>query len=355
MNDRTESFKKRIANCQHSLDLIEERISEYVLPTDVPLDLKKAKEAKENELESLQKELQSTPSQCDIPSLLPYMPDRTDQDDALKQSIKQLNHERPRPVVCLIHGDEHQCHDMFIQRLLDKSLPLMLYLGESDKVEPYCFFWPGKCGSKQQFHEKLELSLLTALSKTVKCQGSQPWATQEPTAPATADINLRFASHKAPVFLYTNVMTEDWFEDMLMWFLEFWQKWPSLIDGQRLFVCWVMKYKVKKSLTFRLTNLFNNPNRKIKEILETPGSVEQRSFDRIICTVMPELKDITHREAEDWARDIETRAYCSRKGILLEDVLSKISSIYETWERNNDSKAISMAKLAKQLRNEILT
>jgi MoxR-like ATPase len=62
-------------------------------------------------------------------------------------------------------------------------------------------------------------------------------------------------------------MTTDWFkhrEDMLMWFLEFWQKWPSLMAGQRLFVCWVMKYEELKGL---IPEDFEHPGGKCRSVV----------------------------------------------------------------------------------------
>src|SRR3990172_4050541 len=353
MSDRTESLKERIVHLEYNRDLIKVRISEYVSPTEVPLQLKKDLDARERELEELKKELQST--QRPIPPLLPYMSDRTEQEEALEKAIKQLNHDSPCPVVCLIHGDEYQCHDMFVQRLLDKSLPLMLYLKPDQKVESYCFTWPTEFKSKEQFHEKLERSLLTALRRGVKWQAQ--WDTQTQTAPSTAEINRQFADYQVPVFIHTHVMTTDWLnhkEDMLMWFLEFWQKWPPLTTGQRLFVCWFMKYELKKSFNFLKTRGFKNANRQIKEILEPPGAVDQRwrLLNRIICTVMPALKNITLREAQDWARDDETKIYCDCD---IENVITKISSIYKEWERETASSVISMGELANQLKKQILT
>ena len=49
MSDRTESLKERIVHLEYNRDLIKVRISEYVSPTEVPLQLKKDKEEKQKE------------------------------------------------------------------------------------------------------------------------------------------------------------------------------------------------------------------------------------------------------------------------------------------------------------------
>ena len=48
----------------------------------------------------------------EIPSLLPYLPNRTAQEFELGQAIQNLFIKTIRqPLVCVVHGDEFQSHD----------------------------------------------------------------------------------------------------------------------------------------------------------------------------------------------------------------------------------------------------
>src|SRR6185503_17343659 len=79
-----------------------------------------------------------------IGGLLPYLCDRSDQETALHEALqyRKKNFER-RPFVCIIHGDEYECHDMFRTRMKGVSLPRLLSLGaESDSIEEILLPWP---------------------------------------------------------------------------------------------------------------------------------------------------------------------------------------------------------------------
>jgi hypothetical protein len=70
--------------------------------------------------------------------LLPYLCNRSAQEEELKKRWREHRDNRPRrPFLAVIHGDEYECHDMFIERLLTELLPGLLNLNVS--LEP--FYW----------------------------------------------------------------------------------------------------------------------------------------------------------------------------------------------------------------------
>src|SRR5262245_8474365 len=49
--------------------------------------------------------------------LLPYLCNRSAQEERLKKVLREHHDTSMRPLLCVIHGDEYECHDMFIERL----------------------------------------------------------------------------------------------------------------------------------------------------------------------------------------------------------------------------------------------
>ncbi|PNJ91567.1 hypothetical protein CEP14_13710 [Cylindrospermopsis raciborskii C04] len=66
-----------------------------------------------------------------IPSLLPYLVNRIEQEYELGRVIVRNS---PSPLICIIHGDEFQSHDKFLERLHKVSLPR--FLGE-ESIKKY--------------------------------------------------------------------------------------------------------------------------------------------------------------------------------------------------------------------------
>jgi hypothetical protein len=60
---------------------------------------------------------------------LPYLCDRSPQKEKLRGAWLAHRCLRPRrPLLCVIHGDEYECHDKFIERLKAEWLPELLQL-----------------------------------------------------------------------------------------------------------------------------------------------------------------------------------------------------------------------------------
>ena len=59
----------------------------------------------------LQAHTESKPSPPKIPPLLPYMPDRKQQEFELAEAVKKhLDQAHLKPLICILHGYQHQCH-----------------------------------------------------------------------------------------------------------------------------------------------------------------------------------------------------------------------------------------------------
>ena len=55
---------------------------------------------------------------ADVEQALPYLCNRSKQKSELEEALRQHRELRTgRPLLCVIHGDEYECHDKFLERL----------------------------------------------------------------------------------------------------------------------------------------------------------------------------------------------------------------------------------------------
>ena len=172
-----------------------------------------------------------------VPSLLPYLPNRTEQEFELGRAVQKLMTQTPRrPLVCIVHGDEFQSHDKFLERLRKVSLPRLLRLDLSQTaVKEYHLGWPSSLKSLKILPDRL----CKNLADTVE---NYSLATVE-------QINQTFCRCPGPVVVHLHLLTEDWQRlgsGLLPKVLEFWQHWPDLTPDQTLIICVFIKYTTWK-------------------------------------------------------------------------------------------------------------
>jgi hypothetical protein len=236
--------------------------------------------------------------QTTIPDLLPYLPNRHEQEDKLKQEYQEyLNQGSPRPLVCIIHGDEAQNHDTFFERLRKYAVPQLLGLDRNQTViKPYFLaikpYFLG-CGMQH-----LEAQLCEELAKNVL----------DSSCSSVEAINKVFCTYPGPIIVHSDLINDHWQKDreVLRKVLEFWQGWPDLVAGQQLIICLFVKYKKKgrksaKRLSLGylkelfIQNRYGQINTKIyKEI----SFLSTWQFDRVYSVVLPELDDICQADVE---------------------------------------------------------
>lgn len=245
----------------------------------------------------------------DIPPLLPYLPNRTEQEFELVPAIKRFMAESVRrPLVCIVHGDEWQSHDMFLERLCRVSLPRLLKLDRSKvTVKEYPLSWP----SGLKIIERLPERLRTDLADTV----------EDYSLATTEQINQTFSHYPGPILVHLHISTSEWQRlglGLLRKVLQFWQDWPDLKPDQVLVVCICIKYQVNRPSSKRprwwflqwvgwLSRTLRNRrcsrlNLKVKQQIEQLEQSGFQSLNHLIGVVLPKLEDVTQSNVEDWAR-----------------------------------------------------
>ncbi|NET34015.1 MAG: hypothetical protein F6K19_18665 [Cyanothece sp. SIO1E1] len=271
----------------------------------------------------------------EIPSLLPYLPNRTEQEFELRQAIQKLMSQSTmrQPLICLVHGDEWQSHDKFLERLRKVSLPRLLRLDlKQSAIKEYHLQWPDNLKKLDQLSARLAKNL----ADTVE---NDSFATVE-------QINQTFRKYPGPVLVHLHLLTDDWQRlgpGLLPKVLEFWQIWPELGADQTLVICIFIKYQFKRSTKKRQRWWLLNPfawlkrflkcrhcqklNRAIAEQLASLAGSDFRDFNRLTGIVLPKLDNINRGHVEDWVRCKETKIFAGEA--VLEKLIGAVGKMFE--------------------------
>lgn len=273
-----------------------------------------------------------------IPELLAFLPNRDEQVDQVETTLqKLLCLSPPRPVVYITHGDEAQSHDRFLDCLKDFYLPNSLK-EEFSPITEYALWWPTKLRNLSEIDNRLR----KYLAEVVLQDG---FASKE-------KVNERLAAHPGSVLVHTTLNTESWEKygfQLVEAFLNFWQQWPLLRSRQKLIICLLIKYQVKKDSKWLKRYRFRSLNLKVERKLEEFSEKGAQSYDRLITTVLPKLTNVKQLEVEGWAYKEVTRRFLGEQGPA--NLISEIRSLFEDWEKRTSASDIPMDDLAKLLEN----
>lgn len=300
------------------------------------------------------KQFQSSLAQSrTIPSLLPYLPNRSDQEFELGKAIQtylQLN--KSCPFVCIVHGNEFQCHDKFLERIQKLSLPKLLKLDANRVViKDYALAWPSGLKSL----EKLPEYLCNNLADIV---GEYSFA-------STEKVNQSFCKCLHPVIVHTHLLTEDWDKQgsrILHELIEFWNCWPQLATNQQLIVCIFVKYQMKRYQrrsplwflkpwvvlqAFLKRRKCQRLNQNIQSQIESLAQSDFSQYDNVFGVVLPKLSDISRTHVEAWIRTKATKTFVGEA--VLEQMIGAVRELFDQQEHQTSSSAMPMDDLADEL------
>lgn len=256
----------------------------------------------------------NTPS---IPNILPYLCDRSDQEYELRHALEQSETRTDRPILCIVHGEETEAHDKFLERLQEVMLPQLLPdRTERAGVHSYRLEWPSNFRTPEEMRSKLELSL----SKEVLYNAVGTFEM----------INMRIGANVGPVVVHSHVITENWQHERMRGldtFIRLWQDWPDLAVRQKVFVFLFVKYQGNKSFAPHKLRRYRRVNREIREAL---ANYDFSPFDRLTAAVLAELRGPTLAETQDWARSEEVGNFCDRQ-----ELVKAAGEYYAQWAREN--------------------
>ncbi|MBN3926185.1 hypothetical protein [Nostoc sp. NMS4] len=344
--EEIKSIEKQIAEIEDNLLLINENESQHPEKEKIPLSLTKNKRQFEKQLQKLRDELARlitvAPSSVALPDYLYLLPDylnRSGQESALSAAINNLDKRKTKPLLCIFHGDEYQCHNPFYERLIKSSIPELLEIKDSEKTSIKCYYpsFPINFKDRDNFDYMLQQSLAKNISEVSRNVSNQT-------------INDCLAKYPGPVILYIHLLANDLpkssLKSTLNSFIDFWNRWPTLAEKQQLIVFLSIKYYQKKK---RLINFMSDRN-DISMIIEEHLPTQLSSCKRLIGIVLPKLEGITRHEVEEWVQ-AQCRNYFFEKVDFNQYIEPKIREIFEQYKSNDLPKRIPMENLASQLRS----
>jgi hypothetical protein len=267
--------------------------------------------------QSLALAISSSADSPSIPDMLPYLCDRSEQEYDLRHALEESEKMTDRPLLCIVHGEETEAHDKFLERLQLVMLPHLLpRQTEPTAVHSYQLEWPSRFRNPQEMRNKLIFSL----SKEVL-----------DNAVGTCEmINTRIGESPGPVIVHSHVITENWQQERmrgLETFIELWQGWPDLAIGQKLLVFLFVKYQGNKGFSPYKLREYRRINREIRAALE---NYNFSCFGRLTAIVLPELRGPTLAETQNWARSEEVGKFCDRQALV-----TATDEYYARWARDN--------------------
>lgn len=295
------------------------------------------------------KNSQSQQSERKIPSLLPYLVNRSQQEYELEKGIKKLiKKAQLSPLICIIHGDELQSHDKFLERLHKVSLPKCL---GQESIKQYHLPSPPKLKDADEFSDYLRTKLANIVVKR--------------SSASVEEINTYFNECCIPILIHTHLLTEKSQKQestILDNLLNFWHTWP-VVNNHNLIICIFIKYQIGRKkynknsyivrLLFRCINYFFKKNRHQKvnqtiyEYIETLSQSNFDKFNRLSGLVLPELTGVNRGEVEDWVRMEYTQNVIGEA--MADKLLKEIRELFHKWEEQNSLDTMPMDNLAEDL------
>jgi hypothetical protein len=272
-----------------------------------------------------------------VSDLLPYLCDRSDQKTGLKEGVREWK-KASRPFVCIIHGNDDECHYRFKERLQQVLLPALLRRRtQQGSIQDFKLDLPTEYVSAPRPFDFLSSELGQAVAEDME-------------APRKTIINA-ISDHKTPLLFHSYLGSQDWEPHgpkFVEAFLRFWNAIPSVPEF-RIIACLFIKYRTTgEQNDLRFTEIKRRTQKYLEELKQT-----FLTYPKIHAIVLPELEGIRQQEAENWVANKDYfRGLCRRhphEFCNVESATASIRSIYDRPEFMKYNGYIPMERLAKEL------
>jgi hypothetical protein len=282
-----------------------------------------------------------------IPDLLPYLCDRVKEEEDLRTAILQIKDEmRQRPLICIIHGDQDECHNMFRKQLQKNSLLRFLKDLNPDELPIHDFQLriPSDYKGTKDYLDKIRCNLAEQVLGR--------------STASNQDIARTLSLHKAPVMICSDLRTEDWQPhgpQLIKTFIEYWDEFPDVRPGPHLISCLFFTYRSTRVTDVSQAERHIEVNHQARSFLESLDFSEYRSEYRKVCgVVLPELRAVKLKDVEDWICDrkyfddfctFHRPEFCN-----IQDALREIRTLFSQSTLMTSENRIPMELLATKLK-----
>lgn len=262
-----------------------------------------------------------------IPALLPYLNNRSQQKDELAEVLSLCQNDLHRkPLVGIIHGDEHECHDKFLEKLQLDLLPELLNLAPgNDTIERLRLNWPSPRAELLQRINSFKRELSHSLTQR---SDSSPEKLVEA-------LNRK----RAPLLIYTTLSAGLWQKnepELIEHWLEFWNTLPERVTGNKLLVFLCISYRNTRGMSWPQAFRYSQVNKRSRDFVE---HLNLQKFQQINGLALSELKCIPYEELDAWIMKYAEK-YCDPEALRYE-----IDQFYKQQKQT----AICMYQLATRL------
>lgn len=263
-------------------------------------------------------------------ALLPYLCDRSFQESVLKDALENSKNLSHRPFVCIIHGDEQECHDMFLLRLQRITLPYLFNLKEGQILErSYPLEWPESYKERSDAFDLFR----DKLANRLRCSSL-----------ASKEVMTRIiAREEKPLMIHSHLLTTNWKHqgrELTEAFLKLWNSWPDLPENRTLICCLFIKYQRSDRRSFWEAPRFRRHNREMKNFVDELNKQNFGGYENLRGVVLPQLEAILQNDADTWIHDHASQFSGT---VDLNMWFMKVREIYEKSDR------IPMEVLAQSL------
>jgi len=220
---------------------------------------------------------------------LPYLMDRSEQAKAFRHAVlrHRANASR-RPLVCLIHGDQQECHLEFVERLQQVSIPAMLKHWNPGNEQRTPFIYRVTIPSFEGVSEVSWKQLLwEALAVAMSLEEADP-----ETVIGFVSAQPRAAIIEFPILLDRLVGDP---VTRINAILEFWSQWPNVPVDLLFVVCLSFKYQQELGARRKWRPWSKGLTDEVRSFLQS-DEVRERNISSV-C--LPELQSIEQTDAEE--------------------------------------------------------
>ena len=222
---------------------------------------------------------------CGSISLGDVAADREEHEHRIRQALDHAQRRKPPSLVCcIVHGDEEQCHDTFVERLKESTLRAHFRLPDDQPVKRYHLFFPSEIDSPDELGDRFRVQLVERLR-----------------LPASADetqIAQALTQTPYPILIYSELAVSGRVSPLRMLSTAFLAYWNNLhLSGMRqpLLVCLGVVYRRGSGFwgEWQASRLNKIARRQLQ-------SLELAVHERIECILLPELRNLTQDDADNW-------------------------------------------------------
>jgi hypothetical protein len=155
-----------------------------------------------------------------VPAYLPYLCNRTDQEDELQILRERYEDFCRRPIVYMVGGLDCECHEAFHERIAKDLLPGLVGIPGAASADPIPLEWPARAGPGREAWT----TFAARLARKLDSASSKP------------DEVLRCLP-EGLTYLVTSLEGDGWSRrqrDLLRTFIEYWSAWPDLTGNRAI-------------------------------------------------------------------------------------------------------------------------